>query len=269
MPGAYQTEIQQRRTLRFGSAKIEEGDTEASLTDLGIATGVEFSENFTLVSIKPDNAQEEPIGEKDHTASAKFDLFEINFANLAALRGGHDHFETVAGTPVDIVDEAHTLTGIATARLNHRNGDGTVVTSIVVTDASGNAAVQNVDYVITLDSMGWTNIARVAASTVISTGEGVKVSYHYTPNAANIFSSGGYYQITPKVIRLTNKDVNGKLFQITIYKATIQKGIDIKFPADEATEPAKLNIEMKGLKNTSRTVGDQLYKIYDEQGVYV
>lgn len=263
----YQTTVQKPTTIRFGSAKVEVGDAVDDLTNIGVATSIEFSEEFEVVVFKPDNGPEIQGPVKDHTATAKFEMWEIDLEKLALIRGGMDLISVVAGTPVSVTDEPHTLTGTGFVRLNHRMGNGTEVGTIVVTDAATNAAVRNTDYVIAVDSAGFTCIGRVAASTVITSGEGILVDYSYTPNASVKFSSGGLNTINPRVVRLTNTNAAGKVFRVTVYAAKNQGGIELALPADDGDEPLKPNMELKGVIDPTRTAGDQLFEIYDEQGV--
>ena len=139
--------------------------------------------------------------------------------------------------------------------------------SISVKDISNNDAMRNTDYVIAVDASGFTCIARIAGSSVISDGETVKVNYTYTPNASVTLKSGGKTSISDRVVRITNTDENGKKFQITLYKGTVNEGQNIEFPADDGDDPAMPHLKMKGVLDVSRTAGDQLFEIYDEQGV--
>lgn len=265
---AYQTSVQNSKTIRFGSAKIEGGETVDSLINVGLAAGVEFTEDSEPRIIKPDNGPEFEIGRINHTATVKFEMWEFNLSNIYMLRGGGDVLTTVAGEATSVTNEAHTLTGVESVRLNNKNGDGSIVSSIVVTDASGNAAVQNTDYVISVDPEGFTTIARVAASTVITSGEGVLVDYSYTPAEAYKFTTGGKDSaVSPRVIRLTNTNSDGKVFRITLYAAKNQKGIELKLPGDDSADNLKPSMELKATKDITRVAGDQLYEIYDEQGV--
>jgi hypothetical protein len=261
----FQTSIQNATALKFGSAKVEAGADVGSLIDIGVSDGLEFSESFTPLVIKPGNAQEIRVGNIQHFATVKFELWEFKLSNVMMLRGGMDTAGSVAGSSTPVVDELHVLTGVTAVRLNHKNGDNSVVTSISVKDSADGAAVQNTDYVISVDSAGWPCIARVAASTVITTGEQVKVSYTYVPYAAAKMTTGGLITVSPKVVRLTNTNAAGKVFRITIYSATNQKGIELKFPADESADNMKPVFELKGVTDVTRTAGDQLFEIYDEQ----
>ncbi|MDP2217403.1 MAG: hypothetical protein Q8J68_08965 [Methanolobus sp.] len=262
-----QTTVQNSGAIRFGSGKLEVGTSIASLVNLGAIRDAVFKEEWEDVEVKSDNAGVVKVGIKEHVAYIECDMMEVDLTKLNTIRGGLDTLTNVTGTPVSVTDEAHTLSGTDFVRLNYKNGDSTEVASIVVTDASNNPAVRNTDYVIGVDSAGYTCIARIYGSTVISDGEGVKVDYQYTPNSAIKLTSGGKLSISDRVIRVTNTDENGKIFRITLYKASINEGAEIEFPGDEDDDPAMPHLKMKGVLDVTRTAGDQLFEIYDEQGV--
>lgn len=238
-----------------------------SLVDIGAVRNALFREEWEDVEVKSDNAGVVKVGIKEHVAYIECDMMEVNLENLNTIRGGLDTYDTVAGDPVAVTDELHVLNGTEFVRLNFRNGAGTEVASISVKDISNNDAVRNTDYVIAVDASGYTCIARVADSTVIGDGETVKVNYTYTPNSAVTLTSGGKTSISDRVVRITNTDENDKKFQITLYKATVNEGQNIEFPADDGDDPAMPKMTMKGVLDVSRNAGDQLYEIYDEQGV--
>lgn len=264
---SYQTSAQKTNSIRFGSAKIEVGETVGALVNLGLATSVEFTEEYEPITLKPDNGPEIIVGIKEHTATVKFEMWELDLSNLALIRGGIDSYDTVDGTPDTATAEEHVLTGVEGVRLNFKNGDGTLVTISGATDAAGTTAVQNTDYIAYLDSAGYTCIARVSASDVLTDGDTIKVSYGYTPAAAIKLSTGGLNTVNPRVVRLTNTNSLSKKFQITVYAAKNQGGIELQLPADDADEPLKPTIELRGIVDPTRTAGDQLFEILDEQGV--
>jgi hypothetical protein len=263
----YQTTVQDSNQIRFGSAKVEVGATIGTLVNLGAAQGVKFEEKFDVVYLVPDNAPKSQIAIKNHEASVSFSMMEVNLSNLNLIRGGMDTYATVVGSATPVSAETHTLNDTNFVRLDHKNGDGTEVASIVVTDSADGAAVRNTDYVIVVDEEGWTCIARVAASTVITDGDGVKVSYSYTPSASRTLSSGGKNTIAPRVVRLTNTNAAGQKFEITVYSATSEGGIALEFPSDDGDEPMMPETTLIGVCDATRTAGDQLFKVVDEQGV--
>jgi len=263
---AYQTTAQHPTTIRFGSAKVEVGPDVGTLTNLGLAAGIEFTEEFKVIELKPDNAPPTQIGYVDHSATVKFEMWEVNLANLDIIRGGMDTRTNVAGSSTPVVDELRVLTGVNTAKLINRNGDKSIVTAIVVKNASNATAVINTDYNVSVDDDGFTCIGRIAASTVITSGMQVKVSYSYTPNVSTKLTTGGKNTVTAIVVRLTNTNAAGKVFRLTVYSAKNQKGIVLKLPGDDEDKNLVPIIELKGIFDTTRTVGDQLFEIYDEQG---
>lgn len=270
-----QTTPQLQNSITMGSAKIEMrayGSTGA-YTDLGLASNIELTETITPAELKADNASPITIDLQEHSVTLKFDMLEQNLTNIYALRGGAnglDTYATAAAEAVTVTDEVHTLTGVTGVRLDNKNGAGTIVTSVTVTDINDNPATQNTDYILYVDGEGYTCIARVAASTVITDGDGVEVDYTYTPLASKSLSTGGKSTIGYLEAKLTNlKSISGtdKAKTITVYKCQVQTGLDYKFPAGDSTDPLAYPVELKGYDDATRTAGDQLYKIVDEQGV--
>ncbi|TGC08128.1 hypothetical protein [Methanolobus halotolerans] len=262
-----QTTVQNSNAIRFGSGKLEIGTSIGSLVNIGAIRNAVFKEEWEDVEVKSDNAGIVKVGIKEHVAYIECDMMEVNLENLNTIRGDLDAYSTVAETPVSVTSETHTLEGTDFTRLDHRNGDGAEVSGIVVTDSSDDPAVRNIDYVIAVDTEGYTCIARISDSIVISDGEGIKVDYSYIPISAATLTSGGKTSISNRVVRITNTNENDKTFRITIYKATVNEGQNIEFPADDGDDPAMPHLKMKGVLDVSRTAGDQLFEIYDEQGV--
>jgi len=264
---SYQTSAQKTNSIRFGSAKIEVGETVGTLVNLGLATSVEFIENYEPIVFKADNGPEIAAGIKEHTATVKFEMWELDLGNLALIRGGIDTCVPVNGDLSTATAEEHVLTGVEGVRLNFKNGDGTLVNISEAKNAAGTTVNQNTDYIAYLDSAGYTCIARVSESTDLKTGDTIKVTYGYTPAESIKLSTGGLNTVNPRVVRLTNTNSLDKKFQITVYAAKNQGGIELQLPADDADEPLKPTIELRGIVDPTRVAGDQLFEILDEQGV--
>lgn len=79
--------------------------------------------------------------------------------------------------------------------------------------------------------------------------------------------SGGFSTFQPRVARITNYDDAGRKFRITVFKATPESGLNITFPEADSEDPAMTTIRMSGSLDVSRAAGEQLFEIYDEQGV--
>lgn len=261
-----QTTVQHPETIRFGSGRLEIGKSLDSLVDVGALTGVHFTHELgDKVTITSDNAG--VILERAGTQTAKVEanLMEINLDTLAVYMGGVSKLETVAGSQKTVTNEEHTLKGTTFIRLDHRMGDGNAVTIDSVKKKGGSAAAEDTDYVVAIDSDGYTCIARKSGSSVITNGSVVQVSYKYTPAAYKRLSFGGLQQLDAAVARITNYDSLGREFSITVYKATADSGIEIEFQADDADETDVVPITLVGTEDTSRAVGDQLFVIEDRQ----
>ena len=261
-----QTAVQHPETIRFGSGRLEIGKSLDSLVDVGALTGVHFTHDLgDKITITSDNAG--VILERAGTQTAKVEanLMEINLDTLAVYMGGLSKLETVAGSQKTVTDEGHTLKGTTFIRLDHRMGDGNAVIINSIKKKGGSAAVEGTDYVVAIDSDGYTCIARKSGSSVIADGSVVLVSYKYTPAAYKRLSFGGLQQLDAAVARITNFDSLGREFSITVYKATADSGIEIEFQADDADETDVVPITLVGTEDTSRAVGDQLFVIEDHQ----
>lgn len=261
-----QTTVQHPETIRFGSGRLEIGKSLDSLVDVGALTGVHFTHELgDKVTITSDNAG--VILERTGTQTAKVEanLMEINLDTLAVYMGGVSKLETVAGSQQTVTNEGHTLKGTTFIRLDHRMSNGNAVTIDSVKKKGGSAAVKDTDYVVAIDSDGYTCIARKSSSTVITDGSVVQVSYKYTPAAYKRLSFGGLQRLDAAVARITNYDSLGREFSITVYKATADSGIEIEFQADDADEADVVPITLVGTEDTSRAVGDQLFVIEDHQ----
>lgn len=261
-----QTTVQHPETIRFGSGRLEIGKSLDSMVDIGALTGVHFTHELgDKVTITSDNAG--VILERAGTQTAKVEanLMEINLDTLAVYMGGVSKLETVAGSQQTVTNEEHTLKGTTFIRLDHRMGDGNAVTIDSIKKKGGSSAVEDTDYVVALDSDGYTCIARKSGSSAITDGSVVQVSYKYTPAAYKRLSFGGLQQLDAAVARITNFDSLGREFSITVYKATADSGIEIEFQADDADETDVVPITLVGTEDTSRAVGDQLFVIEDHQ----
>lgn len=261
-----QTTVQHPETIRFGSGRLEIGKSLDSLVDVGALTGVHFTHNLgDKVTVTSDNAGVVLERAGTQTAQVEANLMEINLDTLAVYMGGVSKLETVAGSQQTVTNEEHTLKGTTFIRLDHRMGDGNAVTIDSIKKKGGSSAVKDTDYIVALDSDGYTCIARKSGSSVIADGSVVQVSYEYTPAAYKRLSFGGLQQLDAAVARITNFDSLGREFSITVYKATADSGIEIEFQADDADETDVVPITLVGTEDTSRAVGDQLFVIEDHQ----
>lgn len=181
-----QTTVQHVETIRFGSAKFEMGATVGTLVNVGAIRNGVFDYTFDKVSVKSDNAGTIKEAVANEKASLGGDLMEINLTNLGSFYTGVLSYATIAAAPVAITDEIHVLTGTTESELDHANGAGTEVASIVVTNAAGTVTlVRDCDYTVNVNADGSTSIARSFPAVVVTAHADI------TPNVAGTYTDGG------------------------------------------------------------------------------
>ncbi len=259
-----QTTVQNSNTIRFGSGKVEVGEDEGSLVNLGAMDGVTFEESWDEIEVESDNAGRLKLGIENHVAAISGDVYEINLESLSTLRGGLDTLETVSGatgeTTTQEVDSGDWGFN-EFIKLEEQN-------NVSVTDVTGDSTsyVEDDDYYVVEDEHGNKGIV-VVDTTDTDESHDLDIDLEYDVTAAKQLLSGGKTTIEPRVVRITNTDEDGNKFQITIYKAYNTEGITIELQSDDAGEPATTPITLEGTLDDERDSGEQLFKIYDEQGV--
>lgn len=263
-----QTTVQEATSIRFGSGKIEAGEAVESLLDIGAMRNIQFEETWDKVRVMSDNAGEVDVGIRNHRAAIQGDMMEINTTNLNMLRGGIDNYSTVAGSLVSGATQSIPAGSwalnqfIKIANQNHDLGE------ISINSVVGNstAYTADTDYVLVQDVHGhWGIIVLDTVTTDVA--HNLVIDYDYTPASAKKLTSGGKVSISPRIIRVTNYNEEGKKFQITIYKARVEEGINIELQPDEGEDPATNTIRLQGGVDRTRDAGDQLFEILDEQAV--
>jgi len=188
-----QTTVQHSETIRFGSAKFEMGANVGALVDVGAIRNGAFEYTFDKVEVKSDNAGVIKQAVTNERASLGGDLMEINFTNLGSFYSGVLTAAAVAGAPVAVTDEVQVLTGTTENILTHKNGAGTEVTSIVVTDGAGTTTWRrDCDYVINVNANGYTTISRAYPKAICTALADITVAtpaLTYT-TAGGTFTSG-------------------------------------------------------------------------------
>ena len=137
---------------------------------------------------------------------------------------------------------------------------------------TGNNGVKTVtaatDTVITVSEACTTEVEGAAITATmggIADGATVYADYAYTPLASRTYSSGGKTSKSALMIRMTNYDIDDKEWEMLIYKAKIADGLSLAFPADDDRNPMPCPVKFIGRLDTTRTTGNQLFKITDSQ----
>ena len=92
-------------------------------------------------------------------------------------------------------------------------------------------------------------------------------SFSEDTGVSETLKTGGLATIDAIQARVTNTNERNEIFRITIFKGTNNKGIELTFNPDDADDPNSINIEILGTCDVDKEEGQQLFEIYNEQGI--
>ncbi len=264
-----QTTVQEARSIRFGSGKVEVGETPETLVNLGAMRDVKFEETWDKVKVMSDNAGEISVGIRNHHAAIQGNLMEINLEKLHLIRGGLDNYSEEEG---DLVDDAKQTVLADTwafgrfIKIQNQNHD---LSKITINSVKGNQTeyTEDTEYQLLQDAAGNWGIIIIDDENDADLNHNLTIEYEYTPAAVKKLASGGRLSIAPRIVRITNTNEFGKEFRITVFAAEVEGGISIDLPADEDEDPAMTEIKLEGSCDEQRGIGEQLFLIEDEQTV--
>lgn len=242
-----QTTVQKSQAVRIGS-----GVLKIDGTNIGLLDNAKMVVEYNTIQIRAHNGYL-PAKKKPSSVKITCEIYEIDPTNLALVDWG-GVATTVAGTPVNVTGEVLNTWVVGTPiKLANKNGDGTVVTSIVVTGATAGT-----DYDVVLLN-GDTYIVPTGAKTAP-----LNVAYTYTPNAKTVYTIKDVARaLETHELRLENTDENGKKFSMIIPKGYSSGNLDIGLVSDDSVDEAtKLPIEFTAQGDD---MGRLVY-IEDEQG---
>lgn len=266
----YQTEVQRPDAVRRGSMKVEVGLSLGTLINLGAIKDVVIQEEWELVKTIGGNTGEIKRNIKNHTVKIGFSWQEYDLEAANTIRGGLDDYDEIAGA---LVEGATQLVVAGTWEFNkfikieNQNGDGSIITVNSLVGSTNAVLVEDTDYYVGQNDKGEWGIFIIDSETITTDNQNMTIDYDYTPNAAKQLTTGGATQIDYNVMRLTNTNEDGKIYQVTIYKAANASGIVFNLPNDDDDEEWNTPINIEGVCDGTRSVKDQLMKIYDEQSV--
>ena len=244
------------------------GETVDSLVDLGvIPDDVDSQIEITYDVSRVQGSKGETVLEsiRNMVAKATTELYQINLEHINMLVGGVMNVTKTAASKVS--DEEHVIAkGWAKGALlplPGRNADGSApeITQIL----NGETPLTEATDYIVASADGRYGIIVLDGSSAVPTSP-LTVTYSYTPTASVKATMGdGNVEARACVVRFS-KTVEGRLFQVTIYKAVKTDGITLGFPAITSEDIPSLPVTMEGRIDYSRSGGDQLLEIVDEIG---
>lgn len=267
-----QTTVQKSDAIRIGSVKMEVAETVAGpWTDLGALRGAQVQETFEKVKVESDNAGTIKEYIKDQMVQIQAQLLEYDVEVLDKLRGDIDEYSTTAGSLVSGATQTIDSGDWAYEEfipIENQNGDGSAITVNSVSATDPATLTEGTDYFVVKDDEGVYGII-VTDSANMTGGDGetqdLTIDYDYTPNTAKNVTTGGKKTLSNFAVRLTNQNEDGNDWKLLIYKCTIDEGLNYTYSSDEADDVTPMPISFTGILDTSRSAGDQLYSIVDEQ----
>lgn len=263
-----QTNVQNRRTIRYGSAKLFIGDRFDKLVDIGAARSIAMKEAMSTADIESDNAGVVATLNTEHKMEVTLDSLEINFEKYAMARGGIDNLNTYDGkteiTKAYIV-ESDTYKRGEEIKVPFKNADGSDVTIIKVEKKSsaGNVLIEETSY----EKQG-TNGIKITDNNISPSIDTLVITYkRIMPKMVRMTTGGKSASIKPKCIMLVNKNAEGKEFRIYLPQAAITGGLEFTFPADKSQDVMVNKLSFSATTSGSQKSGEQLAWYEDEQSV--
>ncbi|HJJ36545.1 MAG TPA: hypothetical protein O0X27_05165 [Methanocorpusculum sp.] len=264
------------RSLHIGSADVkvalyeDTGATFSTAASIGMLDGVSFKVTGDNTTVETDNAEDIDFGMTNQQAEIAASAWKnIDLEMIYRLTGQMGTLTTTAaGTATTVTGELHVLTGtIAEALKNKTAGTPTLVTSITVKDSTGSTTyVSGTDYTVGLTADGYTTISRITTGD-ITDGQTVQVGYTYTAAASKKFTYGSTKMPKYLHVWLVNTNADGKKFVIEIYKVSSIQSLELTLGSDKKKDLMTAPVSIIGKPDSTRPSTDDLFSIYDEQGV--
>lgn len=263
-----QTNVQNRQTIRYGSAQVLIGDRFDKLTDVGAGRNIALKETMSTADIESDNAGTVATLNTEHKMEVTLDSLEINFEKYAMARGGIDNLNTYDGkteiTKAYIV-ESDTYKRGEEIKVPFKNADGSDVTIIKVEKKSstGNVLIEETSY----EKQG-TNGIKITDNNISPSIDTLVITYKRTmPKMVRMTTGGKSSTIKPKCIMIVNTNAEGKELRIYLPQASISGGLEFSFPADKSQDVLIGKLSFSATTSGSQESGEQLAWYEDEQSV--
>ena len=90
----------------------------------------------------------------------------------------------------------------------------------------------------------------------------------YSTTGSPTFTSGGKMSIHPQAVYLTHTaSESTQTIVTTVYYASITEGMQLPWPSDNAVETMEIPFKLKGVCQSTKTAGQQLYNIEDNRNL--
>ena len=264
-----QTSVQNKQTIRYGSAQVLIGSRFDQLIDIGAARSVALKETVTTVDVESDNAGVIASLVSEHKMEVTLDNLEINFKRYFEMRGGIDNLEEYDGkTEVkkEYVVESGTYKINELIQVPFVNADGSAVAieKVYKKSSISNILLEEAFY----EKVGDNGI-KITSANIKPNSDTLIIVYKQTPARMIRMGTGGKSStIKPRCIQIVNTDANGKQLRIYLPQASIASGLEFSFPADKSQDVIVNKLSFSATTNSNQKAGEQLAWYEDEQAVY-
>jgi hypothetical protein len=278
MPTYQNTGLAVTNSPWYGSCKVEVSlDGGNSYTNVGLARSVVFNEVQEVNEIQADNGPDLANYLSRQTVELTLNSLEVFLPTYNKIRGGVDTLTDVS-TGSTTATDSYSTGGTSEDQFLALSEQGTGTTGITISSVkqvdTGNTSSTLTaydDYTRSIynDIVGITPLGGTGSA--YNSTESLVISYGYDKVASHRLSSGGLSAPAARWYKLTNiKVVSGvnKYRYIYIYSAFLNGGLNLPFKSDNDADPVlEAPIVLLGKVDTTRTAGDQLFLIDDQQGV--
>lgn len=264
-----QTSIQNKQTIRYGSAKVLIGDRFDKLADIGAARSVSLKETVTTADVESDNAGVVASLVSEHKMEVTLDNLEINFKRYFEMRGGIDSLEEYDGkTEVEkeyvVESGSYKINELIQVPFFNADKSSVNITGVYKKSSVSNILIEESSY-----EKAGTNGIKIKDNSVKPNSDTLIIVYKQTPAKMIRMSTGGKSStIKPRCIMIVNTDANGKELRIYLPQASIASGLEFSFPADKSQDVIVNKLSFSATTSSNQKSGEQLAWYEDEQSVY-
>lgn len=121
--------------------------------------------------------------------------------------------------------------------------------------AGSTSLAVDVDYIIAKDVFGRYGITLLAEQT-----EDLTATYDYTPAEKITIHTGGKTNVEPKMVKIENRQADGRNIRITYYKVSFTSGGAMTLKDDNTGDLIDFNTTLQAEQDSTRAAGYQLKK---------
>jgi hypothetical protein len=258
----FHTEPQPRK-LYVGSgevfiADVVHGDTEPDWKPLGILSALTLTANRETVQPSAVNGQHQKYVTKE-TEDIALAMQQLDPLLMDETTGNLNVVEVVTGAKVTNYEQILNKKGKGEfeqfAQQSFGEGSLPIEPENITVEAGGEVLNVDVDYIVSKDIFGRFGITLLADQEAELTAK-----YDYTPAAKITIHTGGKTSVTPKMVKIENRQADGRRVCTTYYKVSFTSGGALTLKDDNTGDLIDFNVTLQAEQDSTRPAGFQLKK---------